>query len=223
MTTAEQGAAVPTTREKLVELAAGLARTHTSLKRAPLLTPRLADVPALGTAMATAARAFRASPKPDDVGYQKAGEWLLDNYYVCERALRQVKSELPSGFRRHLPHAGTDVLPRVLFIARALVRATSLDLDLPTLEAFVEAYQTHSPLTVAELWALPTMLRLAVLEVLVQTLDMLLLRRESRQGQFDLVVDPALAVERCVRILRLLAEIDWKAFFGKSSVVESIL
>jgi cyclic beta-1,2-glucan synthetase len=223
LTTPAAGAAAPTTREKLEELAAALARTHTPLKRAPLLTPRLADVPALGTAIAAAARAFRTTPKQDDVAYQKAGEWLLDNYYVCERALRQVKSELPSGFRRHLPHAGTDLLPRVLFIARALVRVTSLDLDEPTLEAFVAAYQAHSPLTVAELWALPTLMRLAVLEVLVQTLDMLLLRRESRQGQFDLVVDPALAVERCIRILRLLAEIDWKAFFAKSSIVESIL
>jgi cyclic beta-1,2-glucan synthetase len=209
-------------QETLSALAAKLSLEHRPLARAPLLAPRLADEPALAAAIGRAARLLR-TPRPGDTAYQKAGEWLLDNYYVCERALRQVRSEIPSGFRRHLPHAGHDALPRVLFVARALVRATSLDLDEPTLSAFVQEYQKESPLTVAELWALPTMIRLAVLELLVQTLDALLLPHEERHETCDLVLDPALGVERAIRTLRLLSEIDWKVFFCTSSLVESIL
>ncbi len=223
MTATTQKGAIPSvTREALASLAAELARTHHPLKRAPLLTPRLANEPALESAIARAVQAFRV-PRPDDTAFQKAGEWLLDNHYLCERALRQVRRELPSGFRRHLPHAGDGSLPRVLYIARGLVQATSLELDEPTLSAFVAAYQEHSPLTVAELWALPTLLRLAVLEALVQTLDTLLLTGAAREAWCDVVLEPALGVERCIRGLRLLAEIDWRQFFASSSLVEKIL
>ncbi len=221
-TTPAAGAVPIATRDALAALAAELARKHQPLKRAPLLTPRLANVPVLAAAIARSLRAFRVQ-RPDDAAYQKAGEWLLDNHYMCERALRQVRRELPSGFRRHLPHAGDDTLPRVLYIARGLVQGTALELDEPTLLAFLDEYQKHSPLTVAELWALPTLLRLAMLEVLVQTLDRLLLARESAEAWCDVPIDPALGVERCIRGLRLLAEIDWKEIFGATSAVESIL
>ena len=45
-------------------------------------------------------------------------------------------------------------------------------LDVVALRRFVDAYQEVSPLTIAELWALPTMLRACVLQrLLVRFLD----------------------------------------------------
>ena len=32
-----------------------------------------------------------------------AAEWLIDNYYLVEREIREIRSALPSGYYRQLP------------------------------------------------------------------------------------------------------------------------
>jgi len=108
-------------------------------------------------------------------------------------------------------------------MARALIRHAKLDLTHESLLSFVRDYQAHAPLTVAELWALPTILRLSVLEYLVCTLRGVFRQSAKEERQHNLVTDPALGVERSIRALRLLAEIGWKGFFESASVVQQIL
>jgi cyclic beta-1,2-glucan synthetase len=114
-------------------------------------------------------RAREASTDPPESA-AKAAEWLLDNDYQVQRALQQVKNDLPAGFYARLPSlAGgdSDGLPRIFALAHGLLRASRLQLSLEGVAGFVNAYQEVAPLTIAELWALPTMLRLAGLEILV--------------------------------------------------------
>jgi cyclic beta-1,2-glucan synthetase len=64
----------------------------------------------------------------------KAAEWLLDNEYLVARAVRQIEQDLPKGFYARLPTlGGADAgRPRVWSIARALLRASRLQLSIPT-------------------------------------------------------------------------------------------
>ena len=105
----------------------------------------------------------------------KAAEWLLDNEYLVARAVRQIEKDLPRGFYARLPTlSGSDMgRPRVWSIARALLRASRLQLSVPTVTRFLDAYQERTPLTIAELWALPTFLRLGCLEVLFAAFERL--------------------------------------------------
>ncbi|MGH2899849.1 MAG: hypothetical protein ACRDMZ_14340, partial [Solirubrobacteraceae bacterium] len=122
------------------------------------------------------ARRHLASTPPGDAALPRAAEWFLDNYYLIRRVARQIKEDLPRGFARHLPWipaGGGDSRGdfRIWRLARALIAATRLELDPVALRRFVAAYQEQTPLTIAELWALPTMLRTTVLRHLVRFLD----------------------------------------------------
>src|SRR6185437_6774156 len=62
--------------------------------------------------------------------------------------------------------AGTSLTgyPRVYAIALALIAHTDSNLDEAHIAHFVQAFQTVAPLTIGELWAVPTMLRLGLIE-----------------------------------------------------------
>ena len=96
-----------------------------------------------------------------------AGEWLLDNFYLVEEQVRTARRHLPLGYSRRLPRLENGPLagyPRVYFIARELIAHNDGRVDLDVLSAFVEAYQSVAPLRLGELWAVPIMLRLALIE-----------------------------------------------------------
>ncbi|MEO6420897.1 MAG: glucoamylase family protein, partial [Polyangiaceae bacterium] len=206
----------------LEDRAAALATAHRPLRRPRAGAPSLLDPRRVGATIARATRGFR-TPRPEEPHYQKAAEWFLDNHYLVSRALRQIATELPPGFRRRLPCVGDDSVPRILSIADAFVEATSLDFDEATLVSFVEAYQTKASLTIAELWALPAMLRVATLQPLARTLDAFFVSPPAKSTGWETVAAPNVIVERAVRVLRLLAEIDWRPFVQRTSAVEAAL
>ena len=94
-------------------------------------------------------------------------EWLLDNEYIIESNARDVQLNLPRRYYRQLPALASEPyrgLPRIYGLARELVSHTDLRLDQENILAFIEAYQSVSPLTIGELWAVPQMLRMALIE-----------------------------------------------------------
>jgi cyclic beta-1,2-glucan synthetase len=96
-----------------------------------------------------------------------AGEWLLDNYYLIEEEIKTGKRYLPKGYSKGLPKlaAGPQAgYPRVYDIALEIISHSDGHVDIHSLSGFIEAYQKVSPLTIGELWAIPIMLRLALLE-----------------------------------------------------------
>ena len=96
-----------------------------------------------------------------------AGEWLLDNFYLIEEQIRTAKRHLPKGYSRELPRLASGQSaghPRVYDIALETVSHGDGRVDPETLNRFVAAYQTVTDLRLGELWAIPIMLRLAVIE-----------------------------------------------------------
>ena len=98
-----------------------------------------------------------------------ASEWLLDNYYLIEEQVRIARRHLPKDYSKELPRleaapgmsGGT---PRVYKLALEVIAHGDGRVDPESLCRFVEAYQEVAPLTLGELWAIPIMLRLALLE-----------------------------------------------------------
>ena len=96
-----------------------------------------------------------------------AGEWLLDNFYLIEEQISTAKRHLPKGYSRELPRLSQGPSlgrPRVYDIALEAVAHGDGRVDGETLTRFVAAYQCVTPLKLGELWAIPIMLRLAVIE-----------------------------------------------------------
>lgn len=96
-----------------------------------------------------------------------AGEWLLDNFYLIEEQIRTARRYLPKGYSRDLPrllNGSSAGLPRVYDIALEPISHGDGRVDPESLSSFVAAYQTVTVLTLGELWAIPIMLRLALIE-----------------------------------------------------------
>jgi len=135
------------------------------------------------TALQTACAAFaQAARKGEPITV--SDEWLLDNYYIIEEQLRDIRDHIPKGFYRELPKLGGGPLagyPQVYAIALELIAHTDSSLDEQTLIDYVRAYQSASPLTSGELWAIPAMLRLVLVENLRSMADQELHVRQVRR------------------------------------------
>jgi cyclic beta-1,2-glucan synthetase len=128
-------------------------------------------------------------------------EWLLDNYHIVAETLREVRHDLPRGYYRELPKLAEGPfagLPRVYALAIELIAHTDSSLDETNVVRFVQAYQTVTPLTIGELWAVPIMLRLGLLENLrclsLQMLGAWADRREAEAWKKHLIPPEGAAV-----------------------------
>jgi cyclic beta-1,2-glucan synthetase len=113
-----------------------------------------------------------------------AGEWLLDNHYLIEEQIRMARRHLPRSFNRELPHLRQGPcrhLPRVYHLACELISHVDGRIDNLHLTSFIAAYQEIHPLKLGELWAVPIMLRLALIENLRRVASLLLVAREERE------------------------------------------
>jgi cellobiose phosphorylase len=112
-----------------------------------------------------------------------AAEWLLDNFYLIEEQIQMARRHLPRGYSRELPRllncpcAG---LPRVYDIVLELISHVDAQIDEEPLSAFIAAYQTGHYLKLGELWAIPIMLRLGLIENLQRITTRLATAREDR-------------------------------------------
>ncbi|MEP7117069.1 MAG: glycosyl transferase, partial [Acidobacteriota bacterium] len=112
-----------------------------------------------------------------------ADEWLLDNFYVAQAQIRQIRIDLPSGFYRGLPTPTAGPLkgfPRVFGLAWELVAHTDSRLDRSSVIQFLTAYQRVQPLTIGELWAVSITLRIVLVENLRRCAEQLARARTER-------------------------------------------
>jgi len=96
-----------------------------------------------------------------------AGEWLLDNFYLVEEQIRLARLHLPRTYSHELPrlsNGSTAGFPRVYDIALELIAHADGRVDVENVRHFVTAYQSIGTLTLGELWAVPIMLRLGLIE-----------------------------------------------------------
>ena len=157
------------------------------------LIPRLDDnerilVETYHLVTAAAKRNRRISP---------AAEWLLDNFYLIEEQIRTARRHLPRAYNRELPRlAGGSAAgcPRVYGIVLELIAHVDGRVDAGGVNGFIAAYQTVEPLKLGELWAIPIMLRLA----LIENLRRVAARVATGRNDQDLADDWA---ERMVRVV----------------------
>ena len=112
-----------------------------------------------------------------------AAEWLLDNFYLIEEQIQMARRHLPRGYSRELPRllSGPSAgLPRVYDLVLELISHVDAQIDAEPLRAFIAAYQTVSALKLGELWAIPIMLRLALIENLRRVTSRLMIARHDR-------------------------------------------
>lgn len=107
----------------------------------------------------------------DDVTEKKpitsVGEWLVDNFYIIEEQISLAIRHLPKRYLSELPQVATPTggaVPRVYDIAEKIIAFGDGRVDIDDVSSVIAAYQEVQPLNLGELWAIPIMLRLALIE-----------------------------------------------------------
>jgi cyclic beta-1,2-glucan synthetase len=86
---------------------------------------------------------------------------------VVQEHIGEVRESLPGGYYRELPELAAGPLagyPRVYELAITLISHSEGRVDLDNVSGFVGAFQQVTALTIGELWAVPAMLRLGLIE-----------------------------------------------------------
>ena len=182
--------------EHLAERARALAAsqqlepTETARPRTPLLLARLDESRRVLTDIH--AQLVDAADRDIDIG--PAGEWLLDNAYVVQEHTREVRLNLPRSYYNELPQMERGSLagyPRIYELCITLISHTEGRIELESLELFVGAFQEVAVLTLGELWALPAMLRLS----LIENIRRMALRTAKRLEERELADEWAARIE----------------------------
>ena len=153
--------------DRLAEEARSTAAAQTYTTQAPpRTTPLIAltesaasSLAADNSELAQSVRAGLAAPP--------AGEWLLDNYYLVEEQILLIREDLPARYGVELPRLTTGAnegLPRIYEALLQLVAHTDSRLEADVLIHFIDGYQSVAALTIGEAWAVPIMLRIALVE-----------------------------------------------------------
>ncbi len=231
----------PVADQRLKEFAYQLAKTHAQAMTTRQLILEKSQLPKTNLlenlknwelSLGNANKIFKSVPAKD-LAVSRAGEWMLDNFYIVKQTLRQIVEDLPLNFLEQLPKlTNTSLLgyPRIFALAHEWIGYSQCQLDLTQTASFVLNYQEITPLTIGELWALPIMLRIGILEQLVHATSELTglekpknLGETPRQFTFQQLATNETIVANCFLSLRLLGTTDWKDIFEQISRVEQIL
>jgi cyclic beta-1,2-glucan synthetase len=168
----------------------------------------------------------------DELAASSATEWILDNISVIRQAFRLIREDMPRGFYEKLPKLGEGPLegyPRIYWLSSILVSIPDLQLESDNLQSFFTAYQEGTLLTIGELWAIPVMLRFAVLEGLTKTagrvtgLDLPKILISNQKNLEPRSIDEEKGIANSILNLRSISTLDWKEIVERLSRVEKIL
>ncbi len=210
---------------KARQLAEAHSRVSVNKEGVPLLT----QVEAQGIFLHRVHQFFTRQSQEETIIPSQAAEWVLDNFYIIQQTLQQIDKGMPPPYYRELPKLKSGPwqgYPRVYLLANAGIEQVAGQIEEESLLDFVMAYQQVQPLSTGELWALPIMLRIGVIEILAHTLARVVDERapgDSRSGALITQLPADTLVGSSIVSLRTLANLDWKEFFESASLVEQTL
>jgi cyclic beta-1,2-glucan synthetase len=112
-----------------------------------------------------------------------AAEWLLDNGYLIRTQIAEIRRHLPRRYHHILP-AGESGDPYILELARELAAHADYCVDEANITECLRRYQEVAPLTIAELWCVPVLLRVALVEALTRMAARISRAQELRESAY---------------------------------------
>ena len=137
-----------------------------------------------------------------------AAVWVLDNHVFIHSQIRDTIRSLPSRYLRRLPKLDQGPCAgqvRISNIAADLVARSTGVIDSDTIASFAETLKADESLCLAELWAFPAMLKLAIIQRMCAALDQ----------------EPV--VSTAIRSLWSFETVSWRDFVESASATEKIL
>ena len=101
------------------------------------------------------------------IGIHPAGEWLLDNLYSIEEAVKQIEKDLT--LKKYTNFVGISNgqyrgFARIYVLATEIVAYTDNKIESKDLEEYLASYQTKKTLSMEEIWNIGIFLQIAIIE-----------------------------------------------------------
>ncbi len=118
-----------------------------------------------------------------DQPIEPATEWLLDAFHTIDADIVETRRNLPRDYFRQLPKLTaleSACTSRIEALAVELIRVSDSRLSTERMHHLLAAFQPLAPLTIGELWAWPTMLKVRLIENVRGLAEEILARRTCR-------------------------------------------
>lgn len=154
-----------------------------------------------------------------------AAEWILDNFYLIEKEYKDITHNMPANYYKDLPVISKGIMkgyPRIYHIAAELISHTDGRIDEDTIDIFINSYQKNTILTTGELWALPLMIRIALIQSISKNVERVIYSQEEKkkgEGTANRIIN-ALEQENLNEEIKKLSGIKGKL---SSSFMERLL
>jgi cellobiose phosphorylase len=193
--------------EKAASLANGIAVSRTAKPRGPSFLQRLLEIE---DALEWANLSLTMSAEAHHA-FTLSAEWLLDNAYLVRDQVADLRKSLPQKYYGKLPLIASGPgagFPRVYQVAAEMVAETDGALEPEIIRRFLSAFQAITPLNIGELWALPLMLRLQLLECL-RTLSIQVDQQQRESEEADFWANRLITAARhsAPRLLKIMEEL----------------
>lgn len=101
------------------------------------------------------------------ISIHPAGEWILDNLYIIEETVKQIKKELT--LKKYTNFVGVangqyKGFARIYVLASEIVAYTDNKIERKDLEDYLASYQTKKTLSMEEIWNIGIFLQIAIIE-----------------------------------------------------------
>ena len=93
-----------------------------------------------------------------------AGEWILDNYYIIEKAYKTVSKDLSLNKYMKLPGLRNEGFARIYMIANEIISNTDGKVNQGDLIEYLESYQTQKELEMEEIYNVGIFLEICIIE-----------------------------------------------------------
>ena len=96
-----------------------------------------------------------------------AGEWLLDNFYIIDEAVKRVSKDLNIKSYKNLPaiaDGNFSGIARIYVLAEEIVTYRDAKIDDETLSVAISAYKNRKSLSMEEIWNLSNFLQVALIQ-----------------------------------------------------------
>ncbi len=167
---------------------------------------------------------FTANEAESRKDIMSCARWLLDNFYMIDKEYRDIKASMPEAYYKNLPVIKSGIykgMPRIYLIAAEIIKHSDGKVDEKTIEIYINACQRNTILTIGELWAVPIMIRIALIENISRVVQgIVFAQKEIKSGELaaDKIVDAIYdnKLEEAINEIRILRGMDYNSHFVSS-------
>ncbi len=143
--------------------------------------------------------------------FSPSTEWFLDNFYLIREQTQLIQKHYSHKYNKTLPLSSEGQIknaPRIYNIIIDFVEHMNGHFDLADLNHFISSFQRHELLTIGELWAVPIMLRISIIEKLRRLcVEMVAQKLDRENAQFWFKKFVAITKESSSATINLIREL----------------